>query len=168
MKWLALSLLIAMTPLTAKADRLTADEVKLFVMECEYLIGHRLSAPATYKRVSVTPVDVAPGTLEEFMGIETPEKAHRVAEENRQSLELQSLRMSAAEGFSRGDRERISVTIVYQFTDADGLEWARQSVCHEYIRTGMAWSAFAGGHNVSVDGLTWLEWIMLKGGQPDQ
>jgi hypothetical protein len=93
------------------------------------------------------------------MGIETLEKAARIAAENRESAELKSLRMSQAERYVRGERERISVKIEYKVTDKSGGPQARPSTCYEYIMTERPWSAFIGGHSVSVDGLSWIEWM---------
>ena len=145
----------------AMAERLSVDEMTLFVMQCENTINQRLSDPQSYNRQSVSELVVTKGSLAEFMGIDTPEKAAIVARGNEISEELRGLRMTLAELYVAGGYERIAVTIIFDHRSASGEQTREASVGSEYVNEGMAW-AEVGGHNVAVDGLTNMNWQEIK------
>ena len=141
----------------ALANRLTSDELTLFLMQCEDTIRQRLSDAQSYRQHSVSELAVTPGSLAEFMAIDTPEKAAIVAKGNEISEELRGLRMTLAEWYVAGHYERIAVTITYDQRSELGEEARDAAICSEYLNKGLPW-ANIGGHDVAVDGLTEIEW----------
>lgn len=125
---------------------------------CEKMVKERLRAPSTYKRIAATPITRGTAILEEFLRIDTPEKAAWRADRNARNSALDDWFKADKEAFLAGDIEQALVVIDYDAANGFGTPLRQKAYCKVYPKKGEKIDMRPLWLDMRADGFNSYEW----------
>lgn len=129
-----------------------------FVAKCEAELMDRLRSPSTYNRRSVTDIRREPATVEQFLGIETPEKAAEWRALAQANPTLKDSQEMMRQIFNARPHDFAFVYLEYEAANGFGVPIRSTVRCDDFFEEGK--EPDLRFFRPRIDGETNLEWTV--------